>query len=120
MLIRAFISWWYGEGWRTITVGIKTRIRGAYQGFSIPILLRTLFEPWKRIITYPGATLQAKMQAVLDNLISRLVGFTMRSLALMAGTVLIVGQFLGGILLIGLWPVLPLAAVALIVAGFLL
>jgi len=119
MLLVAFVQWWYGPGWRDASDRVLTRIRNTFLTFSVPILLRTMFQPWRRIITYPGASLQDRMRAVLDNVVSRAVGFTVRLFALTAAAVLItIFTVLGGLLLI-VWPVAPILGPALIVGGFL-
>jgi hypothetical protein len=78
-----------------------------------------MFQPWRRIITYPGASIGDRMRAVADNLVSRAVGFTVRLMALTAASAIIaLYMILGGILLI-IWPIIPLLGPVLIVGGFL-
>src|SRR5260221_12930004 len=89
MLLVAFVQWWYGPGWRNASSRLLTRIRETFLTFSVPILLRTMFQPWRRIITYPGASIGDRMRAVLDNVVSRAVGFTVRLFALTAAAVLL-------------------------------
>jgi len=78
-----------------------------------------MFAPWRRIVSYPGRTLTDKLRAVVDNLVSRAVGFIVRLLALIAAfTIMSAYVILGGLLLI-IWPIVPLFGPALIVGGFL-
>ncbi|HET8709396.1 MAG TPA: hypothetical protein VFL85_03890 [Candidatus Saccharimonadales bacterium] len=83
--------------------------------FSVDILLRTLFAPWRRIITYPGSSLDAHIRAFIDNLVSRCVGFGVRMTVLFCAMVmsLLVGIF--GMVGCLLWPLLPPLFVAMIV-----
>jgi hypothetical protein len=120
MLVVAFIQWWYGPGWNDAASRLKNHIRTTYLSFSIPILLATLFEPWKRIISPPGASLQDKFRALGDNAISRAVGFTVRVMVLIAAaaTILFYAVF-GGLLLI-LWPFLPILGPVMVVGGLVL
>jgi hypothetical protein len=120
MLVVAFIQWWYGPGWADSAQRLKAHIRTTYLSFSIPILLKTLFAPWKRIISPPGSSLQDKMRAMLDNAISRAVGFTVRLFVLIAAGVTILFYVVFGGLLVLLWPALPLLGPALIVGGLIL
>ena len=119
MLIVAFVQWWYGPGWHDAANRLMTRLHETYLTFSVPILLRTMFAPWKRIITYPGRSIGERSRASLDNLISRVVGLVVRGCALGAALA-IMGVYLifGGALLI-LWPAIPLLGPILIVGGFL-
>ena len=119
MLLVAFVQWWYGPGWRDAADRLLTRIRETYLTFSVPILLRTMFAPWKRIITYPGRSIGEKFRAGIDNLVSRVIGFCVRLLALLAATALILLYvILGGVLLM-VWPVVPILGPVLIVGGLL-
>src|SRR5258706_12511192 len=96
MLVVAFLTWWYGPGWGDATRRLTNRINGTYQGFSVPILMRTMFQPWQRITTPPGSSLQQKMRTLIDNLVSRAVGFTVRLMAIIAAGLTIVAYVLVG------------------------
>lgn len=119
MFLVAFIGWWYGPGWRDAAAQLESRLRTTVLTFSMPILLRTMFAPWRRIISSPGASLQNKARAMVDNAVSRFVGFGVRLLALAAaGILLAVYTIVGGIILV-LWPLLPVLGLVLIVVGLL-
>jgi len=119
MFILDLFSWWYGSGWSGVLAATQRRLSGLAEAFSIKILLFTLFAPWKRIITYPGAGVEAKIRAFGDNLVSRLVGFMVRFIVLLAAAVSYVGLCLLGLAELVLWPLLPLLAISLIVKGLL-
>jgi hypothetical protein len=119
MFILDLFSWWYGSGWFGVLAATRRRLRGLAEAFSINILLHTLFAPWKRIITYPGAGVEAKVRAIADNLVSRFVGFTVRFIVLLSAAVSFVGLCLVGLAELIVWPLLPLLAIALIVKGVL-
>jgi hypothetical protein len=117
MLMVAFLQWWYGPGWRDASSRLMARLHDTYLTFSLPILVRTLFAPWRRIISPAGASLQARFRAVIDNAVSRAVGFTMRlSLLVAALVILAFNLILGGLILV-LWPVIPALGPILIVVG---
>lgn len=119
MLLVAFVQWWYGPGWRDTAGRISTHLRETYLTFSVPILIPTMFAPWRRIITYPGSTLGDKLRAVVDNLVSRAVGFVVRLFALVAAIIIMSAYAIFGGLLLVIWPVVPLLGPALIVGGLL-
>lgn len=118
MLAVGFFSWWYSAGWRTLAKNVRKRLQKTSAMFSVPSLTRTLFAPWKRIVTNPGAGLQAHLQAIGDNMVSRAIGFTVRLFVLIAAlfSVLIVAVI--GVVQIILWPLVPLAIVYGLVAAF--
>ena len=117
MFMLDLFSWWYGNGWSRILHVTKNRLQGLFEAFSTKALLRTLFSPWRRIITYPGAGIDAKLRAIGDNLVSRAVGFTVRIFVLFAAYVTFVFICIVCLLELVTWPLLPLVAIALIVKG---
>jgi hypothetical protein len=119
MLIGSFFSWWYGRGWKQTASSLGPRLEQVSINFSVEQLLRTLFEPWRRIVTYSGASLDARLRAWGDNLFSRCVGFVVRSLVLFAAFLssIIVGLLTLAEILI--WPLLPPAVPLLLILGVL-
>lgn len=112
MLIE-LIRWWYGPGWLLAFRRITGRTQGITRVFSISTLLGTLFSPWKRIVTDGAKGMDGKMKALLDNLISRIVGFTVRSMVLFAAVLVTAGSFVFGLLLAVVWPAIPALALYL-------
>jgi hypothetical protein len=79
------------------------------RAFSTGVLLRTLFSPWKQIVTLPGRSIGEKFRAAVDNLISRTIGFFVRLLALLAASILMVVAGAIGIVTALVWPLFPIA-----------
>lgn len=119
MFMLGLFTWWYGAGWRGALTSGKQRLQTLADAFSISTLLRTLFAPWRRIVTQPGAGLDAKLRAMGDNFVSRCVGFTVRFFVLLAAAVSFAAIAILSLIEIVVWPFVPLAAVALIVKGLL-
>ena len=113
------VGWWYGSGWTGILNSTRRRLGGLAEMFSITILLRTLFAPWRRIITYPGASIDARLRALGDNFISRCIGFTVRFFVLLAAAISFLVLCVIGALEAILWPLLPLATILLLVKGLI-
>lgn len=120
MLVLSFFSWWYGRGWKSVLESLGPRLRGVLNSFSVSQLLRTLFQPWRRIVSYPGASLQAKMQAKLDNLVSRAIGFTVRMGVLIGAFFALIGVALLTVAEMIVWPLLPFAIPGCLIAGLVL
>lgn len=119
MLVLQMFVWWYGPGWKAAAKSIGRGVGGISRLFSIPILLRTLFAPWKRIVSYPGSSLDAKLRAYGDNIVSRAIGFVVRLLVLLTALVMSGLAAVAGLLSFVLWPLVPFAAVALCIKGIL-
>jgi len=110
MLIVSFFTWWYSRGWLNELHGLSARLTKVANIFSVPILLRTMFNPWKQITTtsFKDSSLDEKIKALVDNIFSRIVGFFVRLIALFLAfiSILITGVY--SILRIILWPAIPL------------
>ncbi len=119
MLVLSFFSWWYGRGWRQVAVSFGPRLRGVLDDFSVFQLIRTLFQPWRRIITYPGSSLAEKFHAWGDNTVSRAVGFTVRAGVLAAAFLALIVVAILTFVEIIIWPLLPLAIPGCLIAGIL-
>jgi len=119
MMIFELFRWWYGQGWRLAVTQSIGRLDALMEEFSVGALLRTLFAPWRRIVTYPGAGLDAHLQAMLDNLVSRCIGFTVRITVLFTVAVLAVLIFVVGILQIVIWPLLPIGIFVSLARGIM-
>ncbi len=83
-------------------------------------LLQTLFAPWKRIITYPGASLVERWRAWNDNLFSRFIGFIIRFFVLLAALVVLFFLALLTLIEFIVWPLIPLAVPACIIWGLII
>jgi hypothetical protein len=113
MLALEFFTWWYSQGWSLLVHNAKHRlVRTSH-------LIRTLFAPWKRITTQPGAGLEAHVQAATDNFVSRCIGFVVRIFVLFAALVIVCIVTVIAVLQIILWPLLPPAVLVCTVKGFL-
>jgi hypothetical protein len=120
MLILSFFSWWYGRGWGMVAASFGSRSRAVMNAFSVGQLFRTLFAPWRRIITYPGASLPERWRAWGDNTFSRVVGFVVRFFVLWGALLTLVIVMLLTVLELVVWPLLPLAVPGCLIAGLVI
>jgi hypothetical protein len=111
MLFLEFFTWWYGDGWARAAKGSIGLVKKVELSFSIGVLLRTLFAPWKMIISPSGRSLEDKFRAGLDNLVSRTVGFFVRIFSLITAVIMMgVAGFAGVVIAIS-WPLIPFLVV---------
>ncbi len=96
-----------------------THVHSWYEYFSIGLLLRTMFSPWRQIIARPtnADPIQAKLSAVVDNIVSRCVGFSVRLFVIFAGIITIAFVVIVNLFIFILWPLLPLAPALLPIIG---
>lgn len=117
MLVIDFLVWWYGAGWKRLAIGIANSIDRTGRAFSVGTLLKTLFAPWRRVITPPGRSLADHFAAWRDNTVGRFIGFGVRSVVLITAAVAVIFIAAGGVLLFIAWPFLPLGLVACVYLG---
>jgi hypothetical protein len=103
MLLMAFFQWWYGHGWLEAVADAKRHLEALAGSFSLGILLRTLFAPWKQMDAYGGKGLQSQV----DKFVSRFVGFGVRSVTLVTAIVSLAFMAIVQFAWILLWPCLP-------------
>ena len=117
MLIVSFIQWWYGRGFREYLQGFVDHLRDAADFFSMRLLIRNLFAPFRQIAAQKDENLSLNMRfhAWVDLMISRFVGATIRFLLLIIGTIVLIIRVVIGVVLAVAWPLMPALIVAVIV-----
>lgn len=108
-MLTAFISWWYGEGWKRQLSRVDDRLVGLLDMFSFGLLLKTLFSPYRQIsagqVTGP---LAVQLHAFVDRLVSRFIGALIRTAVLVAGVATMLVVMVASGLQLLVWPLLPL------------
>lgn len=87
--------------------------------FSIPILLKTFFSPWRRYLWSYGRGFDIKVyfEAAASNLISRSIGLIMRVFLIFIGLAIEIFIVLGGALVFLSWILLPFLLVGGLILG---
>lgn len=106
MIIAQMYVWWYLSGWARVVKGLGTKLSNAMDFFSLGLLLKTLFEPFKQISAGEAAP-GAQMQAFFDRLFSRVIGAVVRIGLLLVGILVVLVELTLGLALIIIWPVIP-------------
>src|SRR4051812_2460147 len=108
LMLLSFFSWWYGAGWKQVINNFGPRLQRTADSFSVQQLVRTLFAPWRRIISNPGRSLDDKLRAWADNMFSRVIGFIVRLLVLLAALIVIIFISILTLVEVVAWPLVPL------------
>jgi hypothetical protein len=110
MFILGLLGWWYGSGWKKVGAILMQRAVVAEDYFSIDLLLKTLFSPFRQISadTGRGGTLGDKMRAAFDKLFSRVIGAAVRIILILVGTAWLLINLVIDIAILVVWPLLPL------------
>ena len=116
MSIVYLLSWWYGSGWLGQWKLVSVRLINAGRFFSMLTVIRTLFSPWKQLVSHaPSSGLN--IQKLVDNMISRFVGFFIRIFTLIAAVFSLTGIAVLSVGAAIIWPALPLISFAAILKG---
>lgn len=122
MFIVGLFSWWYGAGWRQRVVFLREQLAAMSDYFSIDLLLRTLFNPFRQISAGGvRGPLGVQLRAFFDQVISRLIGAMIRGAVIVIGALgLVVYAFIGalGVFLWAFVPLLPLAGFVMWLIGW--
>ncbi len=125
MIILDWAQWWYGAGLRRRVQLLGRRIGKAVDFFSISLLLKTLFAPFRQISAEKShsAGLETRARMVVDRMVSRLIGGAMRIFVILAGLVVLAVLAVWSILVLAchvLRPVLVVVCVVLFCMGWAL
>ncbi len=114
MLVVGFLQWWYTRGWFGFAQRLLDKIHSLADFFSLGLLLRTLFYPFRQISAYSDeyASLQKQIGAFFDKLLSRTIGAVVRLGILIFGILAITIEAIFGALLALAWPFIPLIPIA--------
>lgn len=107
-LVLDYFVWHYTLGFRTLTANWLNGMWFLLHFFSITLLLRTLFAPWKRMRDSTHfASANELFEIVVFNILSRLFGALVRLAIIMTGLVLLsLGIVVYGGLIV-VWCALP-------------
>lgn len=121
MFVFDFLTWWYGPGWILRFSELLSYLSQWSAFFSLGTLLKTLFKPWKQIVTTPDphSGLSARKNAFIDNLVSRFVGFFVRISVLIFALIILLFIGIIGVLYAAVWPLLPVVPMLILYVGVL-
>ena len=85
--------------------------------FSFYILLKTFFMPWQRLRGESRGTIGEWLGSKIITLCMSVVGMIVRSIVIVFGAVVMLLVFLAGVLLMGVWPLLPILVLFYFVTG---
>ena len=120
MFVVALLQWWYGAGWKRQLVAFRDHIAGTYDYFSIDLLARSWFAPFRQISAGKvQGSLAVHWRAFVDRTISRFIGALMRTIIMLVGTVAIALSCIVGVAVVMVWLVVPFIPVALGVLAFM-
>ena len=118
-LFGAYFFWHYTTAFKDLWIHLKNFLWFFYHFFSLPVLARTFFDPWKRMEErYPrGLNVGGYASTFIINSMMRTIGAFMRTILLLfGGSVLLVVVCLG-IACFFIWAILPGLALLVLISG---
>ena len=113
MLLVGFARWWYGAGWRDQVSRVAGSLRRVSNWFSISLLLKTLFAPFRQISAGErGNNLASSLRAWGNRLLSRIIGGVVRLFMIFAGGVVLLLLLILSLFRLAFWAIVPLMPVA--------
>ncbi len=123
MFIVGLLTWWYGAGWQQRVLVVRERLVSTFDYFSIDLLLRTLFSPFRQISAGSvQGPIGVQLQAWFDQLISRVIGSFVRTLTIFIGIITLAFVVVFGVVSIVTWalvPLLPAVGIVMAMIGWL-
>lgn len=109
MFIVGMFTWWYSGGWLQCVLSVRDRLLSTYDYFSIDLLIKTLFAPFRQISAGKvRGPIGVQLRALFDQLISRVIGGVVRSAVIVIGSLTLCVVALLGAFRIIIWPLIPL------------
>lgn len=122
MQIVGAIVWWYSDGLIQASKRVALRLDAILDYFSIGLLLKTLFAPFRQISAgHVAGPIGVRWQAFIDRLVSRCIGAIVRSLMIIFGLVTLIISCIFGLVTIVCWtliPLLPIAGLVMTIIGW--
>lgn len=114
------ISWWIYHAPKNLFRAILQVIKNSYNYFSITLLAKTLFSPWRRDVVNPvNPSLQDRLQIFVMNLFSRIIGAIVRLITIIIGLIIIALEFLFGVIVYIAFVFMPFLAILIFIAAIL-
>jgi len=119
-IIWIWVFWYFFEVPKNIISGWRNFLWFGFNYFSIPLLLKTLFSPWKRYSwSYGrGFDIARYFNVFVSNLISRFLGAAMRIVLISVGIIFEIFIFFLGLIIFLGWFLLPFLLILGTLAGF--
>ena len=116
-----YFAWHYSSAFRDVTSFWMNIAWFVTHYFSIPLLFRTLFSPWKRVTAeHTKRGIEDLAATIVFNIMSRIVGAFVRSMLIIVGLTALLVVLTGYCVFLVLWTLLPAVTLALLMGGLTL
>ena len=120
VLFAQYIQWHFVDAPRALVKGWGNILWFNANYFSVGMLLKTFFAPWKGIAWQKnrGFNIGNVIEVAFSNIISRVIGAVVRAPIILIGLAGMIGIFVVGVALLLFWFLLPMLIPGTFVYGF--
>ncbi len=116
-----YFLWHYSRAFHDIIIVFSNLMWFVGHFFSIPLLLRTLFSPWKRVTEEVHISgVEDFFGSILVNIITRIIGAVVRVMIIALGLLVLLALFVSMFVTLVLWSFAPAVVGFLFLYGFFL
>ncbi len=117
-----YFVWHYSQALKEGLVIWKTFLWFVSQLFSIRLLLRTLFSPWRRLKEYYGRGFDPVrlLESLLINIMMRFIGFIIRTITIFIGLAAELLAIIVGIMIFIIWFAFPFFIILFLSRGIMI
>ncbi len=118
-IVHHYLLWHYTRAFVEISHVWRNFLWFVVHFFSLPQLLRSWLSPWKRIVEDRGEAWNFEDLAgfIIIGLVSRIIGFILRTIIITIGTMSLLFTIAGGIIVYLFWIVAPAIIIGLLLLG---
>lgn len=112
MVFFDMLLWWYGTAWVETLQAIQKRAATIFETFSIGLLARTLFSPFRQIDAgRVRGPIDVQLRSWFDRTFSRFFGAIVRSVMIVFGLLVLGAVFITSIAWAAIWLIIPILPV---------
>lgn len=120
LLPLSYVKWHYTTAYVDFYRIAKNYLWFFWHFFAIPLHLRTLFIPWRRLSEETGRyfDLERTFERIIVNTLMRVVGMLIRLIFIFIGLIVIASAFIMVVIAGIFWTMLPVFLIYIIIGGF--
>lgn len=108
-LVLEYFAWWYTDGFIRLLKYLKAFVVVLADNFSVRVILRTFFQPWKRdIASTKGLSLDKRFQVWVGNLIARVFGMIIKGITFVIFLLFFIVLIVFELLIFIVWLLFPI------------
>lgn len=120
MILLAYLKWHYSVAIKNFYQIWGNFVWFIYHFFSLGVLFRTLFAPWRRLDEGYAKGLEPEkwFETLIVNVLMRAVGFIIRAIFIVVGAAVLIITIISLVPALVIWLLMPFIIIWLLITGF--